>query len=96
MKLGLLQPGENIQIEYRFDAATFRKIVQYDMAERKQQHTKELLQVDVMEKRELPMPPAEVVNKMRRGVKDVIARAAGVLERLCVNEDWFQDSRLVA
>ena len=95
-RLGLLQPGENIQIQYRFDEATLRKIVHYETVERKQQHLRELLAVDIMERRGLPSPPAHVANNMRNRVKDAIARSAGVLESRCLDEDWFQDCCLDA
>ena len=48
--------------------------------------------VDVMYRQELPLPPVEVVDNIRRAVHDLIARAAVVLDRLCVDEEWFQDT----
>ena len=48
--------------------------------------------VDVMYRQELPLPPAEVVDNIRRAVHDLIARAGVVLDRLCVDEEWFQDT----
>ena len=48
--------------------------------------------VDVMYRQELPLPSAEVVDNIRRAVHDLIARAAVVLDRLCVDEEWFQDT----